>query len=204
MSKGKDFKPAESHHSDILEEFYKMVTPEDLERTEREMMQMIRPKPIFIVLIPEPNLNGFDKSQEFKALQKGLERNLQDYNVLIMTKPNGDIDFRCFYEKDFDEIKFEELKQLVLDNFKKQDVTLGEIGFQISSRLWRALRIYFEDDARRFYGEDYGPLTSPNRFLKTITIEHLKKIDRNVLSRQRTVGRKTLIEIDNLILHNSK
>ncbi len=69
-------------------------------------------KPIFLVGVPM----DFGP-QTVQAIQQMLEDKIQDYYPLVYAKKDGDeIDFKALYEKDFDEVKFEELKELVRSN----------------------------------------------------------------------------------------
>lgn len=72
------------------------------------------PKPIFIIQIPDTT-----EQEDFVRHQKYLEGKFPDYYILIHSAPIEMVQFKMFYEKDFDEIKYEELKQLVLNQFKK-------------------------------------------------------------------------------------
>jgi hypothetical protein len=40
---------------------------------------------------------------------------LEGYYVLVYKTNEEEIQFKCFYEKDFNDVKFEELKQTVKD-----------------------------------------------------------------------------------------
>lgn len=64
-------------------------------------------KPIFLVAIP------YEAEQDIQDIQKRLEKQLTDYHSLIYLHNKEDIEFRVIYEKDFDEVKFEELKEIV-------------------------------------------------------------------------------------------
>ena len=68
-------------------------------------------KPIFLVGVPR----NMDYEQVLKA-QVELERQLDGYYSLVYQTNQDEIKFQCFYEKDFDEVKFEELKQIVKEN----------------------------------------------------------------------------------------
>jgi pyruvate formate-lyase activating enzyme-like uncharacterized protein len=69
-------------------------------------------KPIFLVGVPVDF-----QPQTLQNIQQMLEDKIQDYHTLVYTKKDGDeIDFKALYEKDFDEIKFEQLKELVKSN----------------------------------------------------------------------------------------
>jgi len=50
-----------------------------------------------------------------------MKESYPDYHILYYSHGKGDeVDFRVIYEKDFDEMKFEELKALVTESIKKQ------------------------------------------------------------------------------------
>ena len=68
-------------------------------------------KPIFLVGVPR----NMDYEQVLNA-QVELERQLDGYYSLVYQTNQDEIKFQCFYEKDFDEVKFEELKQIVKEN----------------------------------------------------------------------------------------
>lgn len=77
-------------------------------------------KPIFLVGIPMLNETNTEEDQRnAHNLQKSLEQELDQYYPLVyMQSGSSEISFKCFFEKDFDKIKFEELKQIVLGTFK--------------------------------------------------------------------------------------
>jgi len=64
-------------------------------------------KPIFLVALP------YEAANKIQDIQKSLEQQLTDYHPLIYMHNKDEIEFRAVYEKDFDEIKFEELKEIV-------------------------------------------------------------------------------------------
>lgn len=68
-------------------------------------------KPIFLVGLPMKT----DYEYVHEA-QVELDRKLDGYYSLIYRTNQDEIKFQCFYEKDFDEVKFEELKQIVKEN----------------------------------------------------------------------------------------
>jgi len=68
-------------------------------------------KPIFLVGVPR----NTDYEKVLKD-QVELERKLDGYYLLVYQTNQDEIKFQCFYEKDFDEVKFEELKQIVKEN----------------------------------------------------------------------------------------
>jgi hypothetical protein len=64
-------------------------------------------KPIFLVSVPShlwPDLN---------KIENYLENKFYDYHVLCISNDNEKIEFKVFFEKDFDEVKFDELKNVV-------------------------------------------------------------------------------------------
>lgn len=77
-------------------------------------------KPIFIVELPITFT--FSQLDEISNL---LTEKLIDYYVLVVRNSVSKITFKCFYEKDFDEIKYEELKQLITNllDIPKVDTT---------------------------------------------------------------------------------
>ena len=56
--------------------------------------------------------------EQIEEVQKNLEQKLEQYYPLVYMTNSGEIDFKCFFEKDFDEVKFDELKQIVRDAVK--------------------------------------------------------------------------------------
>ncbi len=69
-------------------------------------------KPIFLVELPIST----DK-EEVIGIQSMLESKMTDYYCIVyISRSSYDIDFKVFYEKDFDEIKYEELKEMVRSN----------------------------------------------------------------------------------------
>ena len=65
-------------------------------------------KPIFIIGLPAET-----NSDQMDSIQKNLYKQFKDYHVLVYCAFEDDIRFECFYEKDFNEVKYEELKQIV-------------------------------------------------------------------------------------------
>ena len=65
-------------------------------------------KPIFLVGLPQ-----MTSIEQVEGVQKNLERKLEQYYPLVYLTNGSEIDFKCFFEKDFDEVKFEELKEIV-------------------------------------------------------------------------------------------
>jgi hypothetical protein len=71
-------------------------------------------KPIFTIHIP--NINNVE---EHRQIQEYLQRKFNDYHVLVYSSDKEEIEFKCFFEKDFNEVKFEELKKIVSDYINK-------------------------------------------------------------------------------------
>lgn len=64
-------------------------------------------KPIFLVALP------YEAAKDIQDIQNKLELQLTDYYPLIYMHNKDEIEFRAVYEKDFDKVKFEELKEIV-------------------------------------------------------------------------------------------
>lgn len=70
-------------------------------------------KPIFLIALP------YQMVSELDNVQKGLEGKMPDYYILIYPHAKDEVEFQCFYEKDFNEVKYEEMKQLVIDKLSE-------------------------------------------------------------------------------------
>ena len=84
-------------------------------------------KPIFLVGLPKGAL-----VEEIEETQKNLESKLDGYYALVYLTNESEIKFKCFFEKDFDNIKFEELKQIV-----KEGLAIRERNCKIESEQRR-------------------------------------------------------------------
>jgi hypothetical protein len=69
-------------------------------------------KPIFIIKLPEKSIDLGD----VEKLITPIQRDLYDYHVLCIFHEGNNIEIEIFYEKDFNEVKFEELKEIVKEN----------------------------------------------------------------------------------------
>ena len=69
-------------------------------------------KPIFIVTVPESLKENFDSISHY------LNNEIKDYHCITILSNVEDFKFQVFYEKDFNEVKYEELKQIVKENCK--------------------------------------------------------------------------------------
>ena len=70
-------------------------------------------KPIFIVEAPM-----MQTQEEFANVQKLLENKLNDYHVLMVKMDVNDFNFKVFYDKDFTEINYDELRKLIKERLK--------------------------------------------------------------------------------------
>tara|TARA_R110000823_G_scaffold143245_2_gene273425 strand:- start:164 stop:382 length:219 start_codon:yes stop_codon:yes gene_type:complete len=70
-------------------------------------------KPIFIVEAPI-----FNTPEECENVQKVLENKLNDYHVLVVQMDVNDFNFKVFYNKDFTEINYDELRKLINEKLK--------------------------------------------------------------------------------------
>lgn len=70
-------------------------------------------KPIFIVEVPMMQTH-----EDFVNVQKVLENKLNDYHVLMVQMDVNDFNFKVFYDKDFTEIKYDELRKLIKEKLK--------------------------------------------------------------------------------------
>ena len=82
-------------------------------------------KPIVVIKIDqEADLgNGRSFYSEHSHIQKFLDDKLGDYHVFVVPvggRPDEAISLQVFYEKDFTEIQYQELKQMVLDSIQKE------------------------------------------------------------------------------------
>ena len=70
-------------------------------------------KPIFTVGI---DICSFEENYE--RVEKMCTEKMPDYYVLVYSATTTDPIFNVYYEKDFNEVKYEELKQIVKDSMK--------------------------------------------------------------------------------------
>lgn len=68
-------------------------------------------KPILIV-----KARSSIREEELHGITSSLEGQFDDYHVLITVNKVDDFEFQVFYEKDFDQVKFEELKKIIKEN----------------------------------------------------------------------------------------
>jgi hypothetical protein len=70
-------------------------------------------KPILIVEAPMMQTH-----EEFANVQKVLEKKLNDYHVLMVQMDVNNFNFKVFYDKDFTEINYNELRKLINEKLK--------------------------------------------------------------------------------------
>lgn len=70
-------------------------------------------KPIFTVGLPNQT-----PKQILKDVQSNLSSQFNDYHILVYSHFGEDVKFDCFYEKDFNDVKYEELKKIVKERLK--------------------------------------------------------------------------------------
>lgn len=80
-------------------------------------------KPIFFIQIPKGDAEFLDKIEAEKSLD-GLRDKLRgienDYHILIDTGYIGEnVSIQVFFEKDFNSVKYDELKSIVENAVKK-------------------------------------------------------------------------------------
>ena len=73
----------------------------------------MKPKPILIINLPNSMAGeGFDD------YCKGVVQSVPDYHIFFVVNEQQSVTFQCFYEKDFNHVKYEELKELIKNKFK--------------------------------------------------------------------------------------
>lgn len=72
-------------------------------------------KPIITIGIPDTNPDF----QDYEEIQQNLAEKLNEYHVLIHTTFKEEVQFNCFYEKDFNEVKYDELKEIIKESITK-------------------------------------------------------------------------------------
>lgn len=72
-------------------------------------LRELPPKPIFTAGLPEKY------RESSSTAEKTLQRRMPDYHVILYIHGGEEINQQVYYEKDFNNVKFDELKQ-ILDN----------------------------------------------------------------------------------------
>ena len=78
-------------------------------------------KPILTVGLPSGTFKETinSTSDRLNCPKKGLSK---EYHILCYAQTNGEeIKFEVFYEKDFTEVQYEELKQIIINNISKKE-----------------------------------------------------------------------------------
>ena len=65
-------------------------------------------KPIFLVALPY-----LASPDQIECIQQSLSNRLTDYHTIVYTHDKDETEFRAIYEKDFDKVEFQELKDLI-------------------------------------------------------------------------------------------
>jgi hypothetical protein len=65
-------------------------------------------KPIFTV-----GVSNRVSQEIITGMQTHIEKKMNDYHVLVYRHNKDGLKFDCYYEKDFNEVKFKELKSIV-------------------------------------------------------------------------------------------
>jgi hypothetical protein len=71
------------------------------------------PKPILIIGVP----SSIDLKEYIADLRESEIK--EDYYIIIYTTNDNEFTFQVFYEKDFNEVKYEELKRIISDKAHK-------------------------------------------------------------------------------------
>lgn len=72
-------------------------------------------KPIFIVGLPKvEGEDNQDLLERMRYTHDAAALTMTDYHVIIHPIEGNEMKFQVFYEKDFNEVKYEELKSIIL------------------------------------------------------------------------------------------
>ena len=71
------------------------------------------PKPIFAI-----GLSSFTDDCVLEETAQRLKRELKDYHTIVYVNSVDDIKLDCFFEKDFNHVKYEELKEIIKQSLK--------------------------------------------------------------------------------------
>lgn len=75
------------------------------------------PKPIFLIGFPRTT-----QVEQIQIINKALDKKLKDYHTLTYLQNESDeMLFNVFYDKDMDNVKFEEIKEFVNNKMKGDD-----------------------------------------------------------------------------------
>lgn len=94
-----------------FEEGYEQIDEQNITKT-----LTVQPKPIFFVGLPNTT-NLADLSR----ICNDLEKSMTDYHVMVFKQHHScEIEFNVFYEKDFNHVRYEELKAIVEEQVKSK------------------------------------------------------------------------------------
>ena len=77
----------------------------------------MKAKPIFTISIPS---GSEDDTKMCEDISKLLHEKMKDYHTLVFVHGESDVKVEVFYEKDFNKVKFAELKKIVKDKLKSK------------------------------------------------------------------------------------
>jgi len=77
-------------------------------------------KPIFIIGLPREEATK-QLDEYYDSVRKSLEQKLAQYYVLVYYSNSDDMEFKCFNDADFTDIKFEELKAMIKNEIINQN-----------------------------------------------------------------------------------
>lgn len=75
-------------------------------------------KPIFLIAVPYVSENFEQYIQNVQQKIQHVSEQLSDYHVLYYVHRGEELTFQTFYEKDFNQIKYEELKQMIQEKIE--------------------------------------------------------------------------------------
>lgn len=77
-------------------------------------------KPIFLIGVPVGDNDEDLRIEALEKIQEVISEEIyEEYHVIVHPRfYETEFNFQVFYEKDFDEVKYEELKQIVLGSIK--------------------------------------------------------------------------------------
>ncbi len=75
----------------------------------------MKPKPIVFINLP---ITDMSENDDFMRFGKDSRKAMPDYHVIVAMSDIKEIDIKVFYEKDFNKVKFDELKEIVKSNIK--------------------------------------------------------------------------------------
>lgn len=86
-----------------------------------------KPKPICVVKISRGAMDGMNKSgrvTSYGEMSYDMNKMMPDYYVFVLPaketpkEPQEEFEFQVFYEKDFTDIQYQELKELITEQIK--------------------------------------------------------------------------------------